>query len=203
MLSRLVRIKECYSGILCKPRGDGYHQVFLMTTQAKKILDKNHVLQEKITGRNDYINLSRGIFEEQGLSPQFFIGNHDQTTIGFHLFSADEDFALFATAVEQLHLNNPGIHRRVFFKMMGIDIDPKIDRYSEKTYRRVLATLFKDDPSLENFGSIKFVHRGEKKLVGRAPWKATLALNDLSPEGSDILRKSFYQRFLKTKPALG
>jgi len=199
MPSELVGIGECFSGLFHSRDNSAYRRIYLMTPSALKIFRDHATLHQTIRGFDSQEVLRAEIFRLTGVKPELFKGRKEQLTIGLRVAELAQEKEKLGQAKEMLCSQGPGIHRRIFFKMMGIDVPDIVADLRPDRYATMLAKLFLVDPSLESIGSINFRDQGPHDLGGEAtPRTLTFSVEQLEkgPTWSHINKEAFMQRFV-------
>jgi hypothetical protein len=155
MSAGLVKVGKCYSGVLSTSshiRHPLYTRIALATSQALRRIGQTPAFQESIQNLgapapND-LSLS-------GLRHHFFIGRKDRLSAGLYLSDLDQEAEKFERARQLLSSPQTGIHRRVFWAIMGITTPSELSFLEEKLYAAMIARMSRIDRLIEETSVIK------------------------------------------------
>jgi hypothetical protein len=202
MSSGLVGIGDCFSGLFHPRDNSAFRRIHLITPSALERFSDHATLHQTVRGFVTQEVLRAEIFRLTGLVPEVFRGRGTHLTIGLRTAAVAYEKDLMESAKEILCSQRPGVHRQIYFRMMGIDIPDTVAGLRPDRYATMLAKLFLVDPSLESIGLINFREQGPHDLGGEAtPRMLTFSIEQLEkgPQWSHVDKESFLRRFVLTE----
>lgn len=202
MSSGLVGIGDCFSGLFHPRDNSAFRRIHLITPLALERFRDHATLHQTVRGFDTQEVLKAEIFRLTGLVPELFPGRNARLTIGLRSAEPAQEKEKLDQAKEMLCSQGPGIHRRILFKMMGIDVPDIIADLRPDRYATMIAKLFLVDPTLESIGSINFRDQGPHDLGGEAtPRTLTFSIEQLEkgPTWSHIDKEAFMRRFVSAE----
>jgi hypothetical protein len=139
-MTALTKIGECYSGLLAGPRSR-YHRVVLATPAAiEKLtpLPPYHPATDAI--RNPAVKIYLQL-NQLGLAVIPYKSWRNTVALGLRLAGSAEETHRFNEGVDRLASLEPGIHRKIALRMMGIEIDTATEELSPKIYASLFAKV--------------------------------------------------------------
>lgn len=134
----VIELKGCYSGVRCRPEFPLQRRIALATTAALDRASSARTLTEALERK---LLLHRTVdsaaFRTAGFEVEDYFGNFDFHTVGLHLTGEEEPYR---AGEKQIISLEPGLHREVFFGIMGIAVEGVAD-LPPHLYASLLAKL--------------------------------------------------------------
>jgi hypothetical protein len=165
MLSAVVQLGKCYSGVLAPRRQKLLRRMALATNQAFQLFRSNRTLHDVLRGDIDQTGkVNTENLTAAGFQCETFIGRKEWETFGIFLPKEERDFLaakeMLKSMAEEIE-GIEGIHRRVLFAMWGIKIPRTVGSLTPNMYASLLARvhLIAQDPRLENISEIRLTRK--------------------------------------------
>lgn len=151
----LTKIGECYSGLLASSRSR-FRRVVLATPAAINKLKSLSGFNPGIQNLKDPGAIHFCPLAETGLIVLPYKGWRHNITLGLRLNGSVKETELFNRGIEGLASLEPGLHRRIALRMMGVEIDETTERLSPRLYAALFAKVEEKfhAPDFRNIASI-------------------------------------------------
>ena len=136
----LTKIGECYSGLLASRRSR-FHRVVLATPAAVNRLRSLPDQHEVIQSLKDPAIIHFNALTEAGIAVQPYHGWRYNITLGLRLAGSAKEKDIFNRGVDSLADLEPGLHRRIALRMMGVEIDTATEELSPRIFSCLFAKV--------------------------------------------------------------